>query len=215
MRYINFLLLFLFSLLFSSASSAQSPVQELIDRAEVIGSSPGKLKQAIAEGKERATLCGYCHGNDGNSKRTDIPNLANQNPEYILRQFAKFDNGERNNYIMSQLVKVLSDEDRVNLALFYASSEVTARTTSHPERVSQGMAVYKGLCFACHGEQGAGGNDKPRLAGQPEDYIVLALTQFRQDDGTRISEVMTPIAKTITEDNIKAVAAYITIMGNK
>ena len=35
-------------------------------------------KEAIDAGRERAVLCQSCHGEDGNSKQPEVPNLAGQ-----------------------------------------------------------------------------------------------------------------------------------------
>ena len=68
--------------------------------------STQKLKQqAIRMGKERAILCNQCHGEDGNSKTPDVPNLASQNPKYLLEQIEKFATGSRKNYVMNALSK--------------------------------------------------------------------------------------------------------------
>src|SRR5690554_7174798 len=53
------------------------------------------LERTLEEGYERAVLCVHCHGEDGNSKRDRIPNLASQNSEYLFIQFEHFRSEER------------------------------------------------------------------------------------------------------------------------
>jgi cytochrome c553 len=63
-------------------------------------------------------------------------------------------------------------------------------------------------CAACHGP---GGNkpitpETPRLAGQQYDYLVQALSEYRQ--GTRDNAVMTAMAKPLTEKEVRDLAGY-------
>jgi cytochrome c553 len=63
------------------------------------------------------------------------------------------------------------------------------------------------LCAPCHGKDGlAELPTVPSLAGQKNDYVVLALYQFRI--GHRPSEVMDPQAKPLTDDDLGNLAAY-------
>jgi cytochrome c553 len=63
------------------------------------------------------------------------------------------------------------------------------------------------VCAACHGP---GGNSSvplyPHLAGQTARYIYLQLKDF--NEGRRTDSLMTPIAKTLTRDDMFNVAAY-------
>ena len=63
-------------------------------------------------------------------------------------------------------------------------------------------------CAACHG---ADGNkpitpDIPRLAGQHYDYLEHSLKAYRS--GARENAMMTPMAKPLTDKDIKDVAWY-------
>ena len=61
-------------------------------------------------------------------------------------------------------------------------------------------------CAICHGTSGVNAGGMPNLAGQPKDYLVRQLHDFR--DGKRPATIMHQIAKGLTEDQIEAVAAY-------
>jgi cytochrome c553 len=62
-------------------------------------------------------------------------------------------------------------------------------------------------CVACHGEGGNSTNPTaPSLAGQWNDYVVLALYQFRAKH--RPSPVMDPIAVPLKDDDLGNLAAY-------
>ena len=62
-------------------------------------------------------------------------------------------------------------------------------------------------CAPCHGKDGISEQPTiPSLAGQKNDYVVLALYQFRA--GHRPSEVMEPLAKPLIDDDLGNLAAY-------
>jgi cytochrome c553 len=63
-------------------------------------------------------------------------------------------------------------------------------------------------CVACHGAAGKSTiGQNPSLAGQHEAYIHKQLVNFKGPE--RNNPVMTTIAKAMTEDDIKNVAAYL------
>ena len=165
---------------------------------------------AIEEGKERSLLCGYCHGKDGNSVKDYIPNLAQQNPEYLLKQFQLFASGERKNYVMQQMAQMLTEQERINIALYFSSRQVVV--SERHETSEQGKQRYQGFCFACHGEGGMGNKDLPRLAGQKKTFLVKTLTAFKHGDKARSSSPMVKIMGAVKEDEIEPLANYISSM---
>jgi cytochrome c553 len=62
-------------------------------------------------------------------------------------------------------------------------------------------------CFACHG---SGGNSAtpifPSLAGQPKQFIMLELFQFRE--GKRKNELMSPVATPLSNADLTDLADY-------
>jgi cytochrome c553 len=62
-------------------------------------------------------------------------------------------------------------------------------------------------CAACHGPQGLSvAPDAPNLAGQPELYLAAQLKAYR--DGTRRHEVMSLMAKPLSDADIEDLAAW-------
>lgn len=63
-------------------------------------------------------------------------------------------------------------------------------------------------CFHCHGLNGEGNSISgfPRLAGQPAYYLYKQLINFA--DGSRPSDIMTPIAKQLNEQQRRDAATY-------
>jgi len=102
--------------------------------------------------------------------------------------------------------------------LWQATAAVAAATearrsatalTDPGERIAlQGAGAALGACAACHGAMGEGvvSAGFPRLAGQPAFYLARQLHGYA--DGRRRHDVMTPIARSMTAEQIEAVAAY-------
>jgi cbb3-type cytochrome c oxidase subunit III len=186
-----------------------------LDRHNEIMSNERLRQQAYNAGEERVLFCGYCHGADGNSKRDYIPNLAGQNPVYLFNAFRKFGSGERPNYVMSELAKTLSEEEQVNIAIYYSRQEVTSEPPDSPALYSRGETVFSNACSQCHGREGKGHAEMPRLAGQPAEYIRNTLRLFRNKDPGRKSDTMRAVAANLSDHEIQAVAEYVQSMGGR
>lgn len=202
MRSILFVLL---SGLASFSFADQHPLQQL----EALKADPAAQEAAYVAGHERISLCKHCHGEDGNSKRNYIPNLAEQNPIYLFNAFEKFANGERTDFVMSKLAGALSQEDRVNIALYYGQQKVVTKPSDTPQLRAAGEAIFQRVCQSCHGAQGQGQQDMPRLAGQPAEYVTRTLKVFRSQDPSRAASVMLAITANMSDDEMLAVASYI------
>jgi len=206
----------LFKTLFLSVSLVLSwagwatQFDSLNEKMTQIRGNGGTHQAAITAGKERSLLCGYCHGKDGNSVKDYIPNLAQQNPEYLLKQFQLFASGDRKNYVMQQLAKMLTEQERINIALYFASQKVVVSEGN--ESSEQGKERYQSFCFACHGETGLGNKDLPRLAGQKKAFLLKTLNAFKQGDKARSNSPMVKIMGAINQDEIEPLANYISSM---
>ena len=75
-----------------------------------------------AAGKEKAKACAACHGADGNTTVSpDIPKLAGQNADYIVKSLQGYKSGTRKNPIMAPMGTNLSQRDMEDLAAFFSS----------------------------------------------------------------------------------------------
>ena len=62
-------------------------------------------------------------------------------------------------------------------------------------------------CIACHGMEGMAPNPTfPHLAGQNAAYLATQLERFRT--GERYDPLMTPVAQTLSDQDIEDLAAY-------
>ncbi len=87
-----------------------------------------------------------------------------------------------------------------------ALTNMSAATAGDPAAAA-GKA--KTLCAACHGPNGISMNPLwPNLAGQQEQYLAKALSDYRA--GNRTDPTMAPLAKSLTDKEIEDLAAYYT-----
>jgi len=184
---------------------AQPAVQ---DKLKAIQSDPVALRAAIDAGKKVTFFCANCHGEDGISKTPEVPNLAGQNPAYLLEQIRKFGAGERKDPFMQGLIKVLKDDERLQAASYFASMNVPP-SRSDVAQAARGKELFGKLCVRCHGEQARGNETIPRLAGQKLPYLQLTITRYRDKTGIRNNQLMAIATSTLKNEEIVALANYL------
>ncbi|WP_301479297.1 c-type cytochrome [Pseudomonas sp. CAN1] len=183
-----------------------------MERLAALEQDPAKREQAYAAAEERILLCSKCHGKDGNSKREYIPNLAGQKPQYLFDAFEKYVDGQRTDFVMNQAAKLLTLQDRLNIAYYFSQQKVAARPAAvAPDKalLEQGAQRFATVCTTCHGEKGLGHDGFPRIAGQPGEYLTHALQRYRDKDPSRADSPMLAVAALLSEDDITALAAYV------
>ncbi len=185
---------------------AQQGVQE---KLKAIQSDPVALRAAVDAGKKVTFFCANCHGEDGISKLPEVPNLAGQNPAYLLEQIRKFGTGERKDQFMQGLIKVLKDEERLQAASYYASMPVPP-SRADAALVSKGKELFGKLCVRCHGEQGRGNETIARLAGQKQPYLQTTITRYRDKTGVRNNQLMAIATAGLKNEEIVAISNYLT-----
>jgi cytochrome c553 len=177
-------------------------------RLAAIQKNPETLRVAQQAGKKAAFFCVNCHGESGVSRLSDVPNLAGQNADYLLEQTRKFGDGRRKDPFMQGLIKVLTEEEKIQISLFYAEQSVPPGRAD-PKLVAQGRPLYARLCSRCHGDQARGNEIIARLAGQHPEYLILSVTRYRDRTGERIDPLMFSVVSSLKDADIKAIAAYL------
>lgn len=206
-------LIFLAGCLLSASVFAQStaPGSAAQERLKSLSADPVALRAAIDAGKKATFFCANCHGEDGISKTPEVPNLAGQNPAYLLEQIRKFGSGERKDQFMQGLIKVLKDEERVQVATYFASMKVPP-SAADSSQVPRGKELFSKLCVRCHGEQARGNELFPRLAGQKVPYLKSSITRYRDMTGVRNNQLMAIATAPLKNEDITAIANYLTQM---
>jgi cytochrome c553 len=197
-----------------AATDAAKPETKTEVKAEV--KAPAKPDLVKGEASFTA-VCAACHGADGNSGTPVNPKLAQQHPEYLVKQLQEFKSGKRNNAVMKGFATALSDDDMRNISYWAASKKAKTGFAKDKELVALGEKIYRGgisdrqipACASCHSPTGAGiPAQYPRLSGQHADYTVAQLNTFR--DGSRKNSLqMTQVSAKLNDREIKAVSDYI------
>lgn len=188
----------------------------LIQAATPAAKAPAKPDLVAGEARFSAA-CAACHGADGNSGSPANPKLAQQHPEYLIKQLKEYKLGVRKNAIMQGMAAGLSDEDMKNIAFWLASKKAKPGFAKEKELVALGERIYRGgiadrqiaACAGCHNPTGAGNPAQyPRLSGQHADYTVAQLTAYR-DGGRGNSLQMSQVAAKLNDREIRALADYV------
>ena len=163
-------------------------------------------------GKEKAAACAACHGEAGNSSVPQYPILAGQTARYLYLQLKDYKEGRRKDPLMSPMVASLSKQDMYDLAAYFSQQKPTP--TNYPvtsAKVTEGKQVADAaLCTMCHLGGFSGQNEVPRAAGQHYEYVVKQLKDFRERRRTNDAGSMTAYSRGLTDDQIDALAQYIT-----
>lgn len=187
--------------------------EKIRSQTEAVASDPGARESAINEGRQHAIICAYCHGPDGSSTKTDIPNLSGQDPVYLLDQINRFIDGSRVDYtkVMQRLSRNFSEKEKVALVIYYAS--VPLKNDSRKTKPGKdGEGLYQARCQQCHGPDGRNKNGYARIAGQQRGYVEKVLKDFRDKKKTRVNSIMSSMTNDLTDENIKSLSAYIRSM---
>lgn len=182
---------------------------------------------AVPEHELQAKIayCENCHGVSARGFHGfyPIPRLAGQQPEYLENQLQAFIEHRRTNNIMFNVSHVLSPQMLDALAeSFHSLDPKPLISPASADLISAGKKIYEGglekadvpACVGCHGPDAKGQGQFPRLAGQLSDYIFNKLSNWDKERGRNptnpdSSAIMAPIAHNLTEQQIKAVAAYL------
>ena len=185
-------------------------------------------RMAPARGGLEAKLeyCKTCHGLSGQGYLGyfAMPRLAGQQPEYIEAQLRAFLERRRSNPVMQNVAHVLSPSMITALATHFKNLNPKPLGGAPRGSIAIGKKIYEeGLpeanvpaCSACHGNEGKGHNEIPRLAGQVYPYLVGQLAGWKQQRGlgtaVDTSAVMAPTAHNLTRSQVEAVAAYVSYL---
>jgi cytochrome c553 len=178
---------------------------------------PPDIQKAAEE--QAVNLCSTCHGPRGISTSPEFPILAAQRRGYLAAQidaFRKQTRAEKDAHdFMWGIAGRLDEKVIIGIAAYYATQPAAAGRTDDPILVAKGKELFdkgapdRGIpaCATCHGANGEGIADFPRLAGQHAKYVGKQLTYIQTL--TRAAPVMHGIIKDLAPAEIQAVAAYV------
>ena len=188
-------------------AAAQSPSIKPGDELRPLYATP----EDIATGKQLAdSSCAGCHGANGISTTTGIPNLAGQRPVYLYVEVKTYQSGGRINAAMNTSVRFISDDALVKVAAYYASLDPAqpapgaAATYLDPVQAGKTAAA---ACAGCHGETGVSKTPGiPSLVGLGPQYLTTAMQAYRS--GKRKNDTMKSMLAATSDADIDHIALY-------
>ena len=80
--------------------------------------------------------------------------------------------------------------------------------TAVPAHAADDIEAKVQSCAACHGQNGVPTDPKtiPIIWGQEQSYLVKQLRNYR--NGERDNPIMSPIAKSLAQEDLRKIAAY-------
>lgn len=193
-------------------------------------------------GQAKAASCAACHGADGNAPVEIYPRLAGQSEHYIAKEMALIANGQRNEGAVVAMVPFVQDltaQDMRDIGAFFATQKSGAGVADDAlvaDGPYAGMKFYEigqklyrsgdasrdiPACLACHGPAGAGnpGPSYPHIGGQHAGYVVQRLQRYQSgqtgETDTAQFNIMAQISKSLTEQEIQALASYVQGLHNR
>jgi cytochrome c553 len=184
---------------------------------------PLSLAVHADEFQAKLLYCKTCHGLSGQGYRGyfPMPRLAGQQPQYLENQLRAFIERRRTNPIMANVAHALSPSMVSELAEHFRALDPKPIGGAPRQGLSTGKRIFDDgipeanvpACSACHGADGKGQNEIPRLAGQLYEYTVGQLAGWSkvrgQGSAVDTSAIMAPTAHNLTRSQIEAVAAYV------
>lgn len=200
--------------------------------AEPVKAEVKKKKKMSPKRLYLRRTCIACHGRNGARAIQDYPNIAGQNPKYMIRQMRDILKGKRKgskdatgnprsesmrgslvtpegkHRITSAEIKVLSKW----LAKLPPAKPIPLETPLTEDQVKEAKKLYKKKCMSCHGKDAKKTKvkDYPIIGGQKRNYIVTQITDIRSKARKHgKTATMIPFVKKLTDAQIALLADYL------
>ena len=145
--------------------------------------------------------CIACHGPDGVSRWSDVPNISGL-PEVVVANALYDFRGQQRpcrkpscgaegacpDIDMCQLARPLTDGEMDMIARYYAAQPFSPSVAEFDKaKATEGKAVHEAYCEMCHSAGGSDPEDEASiLRGQNMEYIRNAMSDYRS--GARLGE---------------------------
>jgi len=172
---------------------------------------PGKA----ARGEKLAKTCAKCHGLTGETIVSSMPDLARQNPQYLVGAIRAYQSGKRQNALMKSEVMGLKDQAIKDIASYYAQISLTLENPEQSDTQASSIRFdpigegekLSSNCVGCHGKQGNSSMAGiPSLAGMSPQYFITALNEYKT--GQRRHQMMRSFAEAIDRSKADKLAFY-------
>lgn len=151
------------------------------------------------KGEALTADCGGCHGLRGISHDPMIPNLAGQEPTYLVNAIKAYRDNKRSH---EEMVADISDEAIQDIAAFYA-----VQTAGSLADTGEELESVVAKCNRCHGRaQGETTLVLPSLNGQKREYLVRVMQEYR--DSERGSTMMHKMSSGYSDELLEQLADW-------
>jgi len=165
--------------------------------------------------------CAKCHQADGYGlAEQNIPALAGQQYEYLVKQLVDFLDSERANDTMRKQAEhaglnnatVIADVVGYVANLPMNPAPAKGNSQNLAQNLAQGRKIYEGYCASCHGKTAEGNGDLwvPNLRGQHYGYLVEQMQRMAHAQRGNISDDLHRVFTTYAGEEFEAVANYLT-----
>jgi cytochrome c553 len=156
------------------------------------------------------------------------PRLAGQRPQYVENQLRNFLAHSRDNpysqlYMWRASAKLAwTDPDGARAVAAYFSTLAPKPACDGNEALSAaGQSLYTGgepgenvpACAACHGPDGVGSRNIPRIGGLSYHYLKRRLAQWGEGYHASAAYPMPKVARNLSVEQIEVLASYLSFLG--
>jgi cytochrome c553 len=181
-----------------------------------LGSALAKQPNETRGQKLFQQYCVQCHqvGALGRPAQ-NIPSLAGQRYEYLIKQVVDFLDQERVNPTMhQQLVRSgLNNATSIADVVGYVANLPMNAAPQYGagQHLEQGQQIYEGFCASCHGRGAEGNSDwwVPNLRGQHYGYLLEQMRRVAGAQRANVSDDLHRMFTTYTESEFQSVADYL------
>ncbi len=178
----------------------------------LVGAALAAAPAAMAQiAPQRLALCAACHGADGNSTLKGIPSLAAQPKLFLENQLVLIREGVRDIPSMKGMLNGVSDAEVTALAKYYADKPLAPVPTDRDAEVfARGGKLAEGMrCGICHLPTYLGREQIPRLAGQREDYLLLSMQQFKNNQAIGRDSNMAASVYGVSDQDLQDISYFL------
>lgn len=170
------------------------------------------LKDANAQSlQDKIAQCAACHGENGQSKDPNIPNIGGQPKLFVMYQLFFYREGRRKSPEMNAIAKELSDAELDAIATYVSKlPPAPSRPAPDEARYQRGAKLaQERICASCHNPDYSGREQMPRLAGQHPEYTLKALQDYRAGVRIGTQAAMPETVRGLTDDVLADLSHYL------
>jgi len=175
-----------------------------------------ELTPNIENGKKIYPLCATCHMQNGWGKKDgSFPVIAGQHRNVLIKQLSDIRTKNRDNptmYPFSDPSSIGGSQGISDVTSYIATMKKDPEPgTGNGKNLKRAKDIYMKDCLQCHGDNGQGNNTAffPSLKGQHYAYLLRQLKWIRDGYRKNSNPVMVTKVKSLSDNELEAVADYL------